>query len=629
MCGVLGIVSQKLNNGQIERLLSTSIGFQNHRGPDDTGIWVSDGFGFGHNRLSIVGTKDPKSAQPMVRNDLGLTVTFNGEIYNYLDLRAELKQLGHVFYSNSDTEILLCGYKSWGCALFERLNGMFALGIFDETNQNLILARDYFGEKPLFYKIGEHFSFASELFTLHSLDGAPSSLSEKSLNGFLADGYCTAPDTLLDNCFALQPGHFMKIKKNGEVEQKSAWSFPYDRPPGRHKKIRDIVDSQVRLLLPKEVPFGCFLSGGIDSSLIALSTESQLSKEEKTFRGFFSATFIETAFSEKNRVEDFASANLESSVKFVECDISKDDYVNILKEKMARVCCTDPSFFPLYTITNRLDDGIKVMLGGDGADEMFFGYETYLASQALSRYPFLSRLPLSPGLKALYNRAGSTNVGTAEKLYRFFESADGTNLFLSHVNWRRIFTSQSLIELGFEPTISQDNFRSQLSEINLDYKTEEERFDILRDLDIRHFLAGNILNKLDSCLMFNSVEGRSPFLCASILDFAKKQKLSSNLKLFSGKRQLREELSERASGISHKLPKKGFASPLETLFRTDLKEFCFDSLSQGLAVEIFQKQKIINWLSEHTSGKKNHARKILTLLVLNCWSENWSKKDAA
>lgn len=625
MCGIAGWLGLDHEDDRRNRV-SRMIALQSHRGPDATGIFHEQNITLGHSRLSII---DPNehSNQPFLSGDGRYVVTFNGEIYNHAEIRAELSRHGLFFRTTSDTEVLVEAYRVYGERCLEHFEGMFAFAIYDRHTRNLFCARDRLGEKPFYYNwsSGHGFSFASEMAALASVCVDVGKIDPLPLKGFLSSAYSKSPTTLLSNIRQLPPGHYLSIAPDMTPDVKCYWS-PVEvaekarsEPPCTMEEFLFEFDRSVRQCTTADVPFGAFLSGGLDSSSVLDSIARQrLGGAELAT---YTLNYSEQSFSE------FAVARQTASILGVNAEsVSYEDHVADLPDIIrlaASVPIADPSFIPLFIVARAARSRFKVMLGGDGGDELLFGYETYRAtmlSNALSRFdlmPLQSLLRMFINPTALFDK----NVAFNEKIWRFATFHVPRHPIRSHMAWRTIFAENEISELCVDETPGLGEWHLEQISGSLDWPHDKSLPVLTRAalIDYCSWLSDGVLRKLDSALMYNSVEGRTPFINHHLIDAGFRLRMSDKMSLTKGKLPLRQQLVR--SGLSHVCQQKktGFGFPLDHLFRGSLRDMLFDELKADTAASMFRREVVEKYLVEHDKGLANHGRKLYCLLILTIW----------
>jgi asparagine synthase (glutamine-hydrolysing) len=569
MCGIAGFFGRGTLDDLAGMVRSMYL-----RGPDDSGFFQDSeqAVFLGHRRLSILDVAG--GHQPMSHKDGTLHVVFNGEIYNHHELRKTLTLRGHTFYSDhSDTEVLLHGYREWGDDLPTRLNGMFAFAIFDASAGRILLARDRFGEKPLYYHLTDkrELIFASELKALLKHSSCNKTISKKAMKKFFAYGFIPAPDTIIDNVFKLNPGCQLSYDiSHRSLSVKQYWNFKltnFDEKTYNFSDIktelRRLVDQAVERRLMSDVPLGVFLSGGIDSSIVLSAVVKQRSPSSvDTFSiGFREASFDESVYARE--VADFFGTRHHERI------LDATSALDILESVLDQIDepLGDPSLLPTYLLAKFAREHVKVALGGDGADELFAGYDPFKALKLASYYHQIVPKSLHNVLKSAVRRLGTSdrNMSLGFRLGRTLRGLSYQPEIWNPV-WLGPVDAAELSHLFSEPTNLLDTYQDTLEDwsTSSEYSLTEHCLSFYTKL----YLPNNILTKLDRASMLASLEGRSPFLDNDLVDFART--LPTRLKLHKGttKYLLKETYKDiLPHSVTHR-PKKGFGIPLSAWLRT-------------------------------------------------------------
>ncbi len=594
-----------------------------HRGPDGSGVWVEGHVGLGHRRLAIRDLS-PAGAQPMIDSEAGIAVTYNGEIYNDARVRRELSQAaGTTFHTVCDTEVIAPSYRLWGQDAFLKFEGIYALALWDQKNERLILARDPVGIKPLYFSfVGRSLRFASEIKALLALDDQPRQLAPESLHRFFAQGYPGPARSLIDGIVPLPPGSTLVADRNG-------WRVESFWQPQRSGKITsleqaladfdrlwpEVVDDQ----LISDVPVGLLLSGGIDSALIAtaLPNRSDLSA--------YTATFGEAAFDESG-LAAITARHAKLRQHLVSIDTESDiegRFLDVVAKFDGQLA--DSSALAFYSLCQKAGKDFRVLLTGDGADEFFAGYETYRATRVATAVgPLLPKSAMRYLSEALFAKAAasSAKVGTAEKLARLLAGvANGGNQ--PHPQWRRYLYPDQIDGLYGTGMNDVDRKVDALDEYAAALGHEGSAMDRALVGDQRYYLPGDMLMKTDSMSMAHGVEVRVPFLDRRIMEFAN----SLDTALISPLRGPDKRLL-RAYLEGHGLPqgvtrgsKKGFNIPVASYLRRGLRslgERLLDKEADCLA-PFLQPDAVRRLWRDHIDGNSRSSYTLWTLLTLATW----------
>jgi asparagine synthase (glutamine-hydrolysing) len=619
MCGIVGIFSFD-DFPKHKNLWPTLIEHLRHRGPDE-GAWWSDGpFFFGHRRLSIIGLAS--GGQPMATKDGSLVVTFNGEIYNYPLLREQLENQGYNFTTDSDTEVLLHGYDAWGENLPRHLTGMFAFAIADRRRKELFIARDRFGEKPLYYlRSGKYFAFASELRSLVVLPECSRKINIQSLGSYLSLNYVLGNETMFQGISKLAPASWKILSQNGE-RSGSYWSLPsheIQTPRSLNEVLEEWqcrFDRAVKLSLLSDVPVGIFLSGGMDSSLIAESAVRQgklsaayfIDFEELSYSEYESASMVAKRLAIPLHKTTLRTADL---VNFFDIVEHGDDPL------------ADSSALPMWLISKSAAKEVKVVLGGDGGDELFSGYLTYQASDIHRRY--ISNLPKKIR-KLLANVSNlippnERKVSLNYKLWRFLRAAD-LPTSMAHFTWNGTWLPSEASSFVRTNESKKIIYEALAQSVANHFPNEKVSIFDLQRADSQEYLPNDIITKVDRMSMAHGLEVRAPFLEYELAEFAltlpQKFKLGKKLE---GKVLLREAARRKFGNAIGGRPKQGFSIPIHEWIRGPLAEQVLDLLSPSSIkrMEFLDPEKINEVVKAHFSRNKSYGFELWGLAVLVAW----------
>lgn len=602
MCGIAGF-----SGGGGLRDLENMMTALQHRGPDANGTWQDSEarVWLGHQRLSIIDLED--GAQPMSTAKGNLTVVYNGEIYNHLDLREQLKKCGHRFRTDhSDTEVLLHGYEEWGEQMPERLNGMWAFAIFDREKREFFLSRDRFGKKPLYYySSGSNFVFASELKSLLKRHEINPTKSPLSLQKYFAYGYVPAPSTLYEGIHKLPAGHNMRVSLPGpELTVKKYWDFilePFEKIPANPEEewgeqIRHLLKLSVRRRLMSDVPLGVFLSGGIDSTSVARYACEEMGRDQvSTFSiGFEEASFDESEWSSQ-------AAEFLGSKHFLE-KFAMSSLIDLLPEISEKLDepFGDSSLLPTTLLCRVARRRVKVVLGGDGSDELFAGYDPFRVLRAAENYSRWAPKPVHKAIRLLagYLPTSYSNISRDFAIKRFLCGLSYPGK-IRNVVWMGPLEPDELSEL----TGSKVNIDEVYSEaIDLwDAYPRANEVDRTLQFFTRLYLQDDILSKVDRASMMNSLEVRSPYLDIDLVDFVRRIPASYKVRQGTTKYILKKALEPVLPKEIIYRKKKGFGSPIAKWFRNG-------TLKVGKAMEgkTPEKRFLIKKLNEHIHGNRDH-----------------------
>jgi asparagine synthase (glutamine-hydrolysing) len=618
MCGICGTVDRR---GPVdEQALRRMAAAIRHRGPDDEGFFVDAGVGLGFRRLSIIDLVTGN--QPMTNEDASVQLVFNGEIYNYRELRSELVSRGHRFATDSDTETIVHLYEELGPRCVERLNGMFALALWDAGRRELVIARDRFGKKPLYYAdLGDGLLFGSELKSLLEHPRCPRELDLEALSRYLALEYVPTPYSIFAGVRKLPGGHVLRWR-DGKVTIEQFWDLDLDpdEPAGPDQdyvdEFRELLGSAVRRRLMSDVPLGAFLSGGIDSSsVVAMMVDALPAGAVKTFSvGFEEQSFDESAHARRVAAHFGTDHHEEVFTAGVMLD-TLPAVVDWLDEPFG-----DASILPTYLLSQFTREHVTVALGGDGSDELLAGYPTFPADR-LARFYRVPRLLHANVIVPLADRlpVSTANFSFDFKLKRFLRAAAAQE-DERHPVWLGSFTPGE--QAALLTAAPGDPFAEQRSVLAT---AGGDRLGKLIYLYAKSYLQDDILVKVDRASMACSLEVRAPFLDVELVDFL--CRVPSRLKLhrLDTKHLLKRAMGDvLPPGIANR-SKKGFGIPVAAWFKGELREALQDELSperirrQGL----FEPAEVNRLVSEHLSGRRDHRKSLWTLFVFQLWHRHW------
>ena len=610
MCGFVGFTNSIKDDGN---LLTSMMDKIVHRGPDSSGKYVDDNIALGFRRLSIVDLAD--GDQPMFNEDGSLVIVFNGEIYNHADLRRELEAAGHTFKtSHSDTETLIHGFEEWGEDLVLRLRGMFAFVIYDKKNNSLFGARDMFGIKPFYYTfMGEDFLFGSEIkaFLLHPQFNKQ--LNEDALAHYLSFQYSPTEETFFKNVFKLPPAHSFTLK-DGEMKKTRYFRPDFNEEDGALEYYSDLVDAQVRESvsvhkLSADVEVGSFLSSGIDSSYIA-----EAANVDKTFTVGFESPDGDR-YNEIHYAKKFADTiGVENISKIITPEEYWSTFPKIqyfMDEPLA-----DPAAIALYFVSKLASEYVKVVMSGEGADELFGGYRIYQEPLTLTAYdklPFAVRrviskicehLPQKHGINYLVRRGktieerfiGNANIFSLKERNRILKSEIAKNAATTQLLCKKFYD-----EVSDKDTVTKMQY-----------------------LDINMWLMGDILLKADKTSMANSLELRVPFLDKKVMELAEKIPLKCRVNTKTTKLALRLAAEKTLPELTAKKDKLGFPVPIRVWLKEDkYYNTVKETFLSAAADKYFNTKELLKLLDIHKSGKADVSRKIWTVYTFLVWHKEY------
>lgn len=622
MCGIVGSIhfdQRPVQPGYIEQMANVL----KHRGPDDAGVFIDRSVGLGHRRLKIIDLS-PAGHQPMSNADETVWITFNGEIYNFPELRNDLIRLGRTFVSRSDTEVILQAYEQWGDQCVERFNGMFAFGIWDSRQKKLVLVRDRLGVKPLFYYVDDQkLLFASEIKAILQYPQVNTELDHSAIYDYFSLNYVPSPKTPFTHIRSVLPGHKLSVR-HGLVETEAYWDLHFrdaDQTLSEAQYTEAIVDltrDSVRQRLISDVPLGSFLSGGIDSSAVVYLMKQSGHEPLKTFN----VRFAESSYDESPYAR-LASRYVGTAHHEITC--TPQDFRDLTETIAwhADNLTADLSMVPMYLVSKLAREQVTVVLSGDGGDDLFGGYLTYQADLLAGYYrrlPRRLRQIVRPIVAALPH--SSRKQSFDYKLKKFIEGAEFP-AEKAHYMWRTIFSeaekSQALsldfLE-GIEDNDSADCYLNQFASADA-----SSDMDKIFYADFKVFLADSILPKVDSMTMANSLEAREPLLDYRLVELSARIPASMKIKGLSTKHIFKRAMSGYLPRRIVHRKKEGFQAPMADWFRSELRPFVNDVLcDENLrSLEFLNRTYVEQIKRRHFDGVENNAFKLWGLMNLVAW----------
>ena len=608
MCGFVGFTNYIKDDGAVLKNMMDAIA---HRGPDSAGIYADADIALGFRRLSIIDLEGGN--QPMFNEDRSLILVFNGEIYNYKELRDQLLTLGHDFSSNADSEVVLHGYEEWGCDVVKNLRGMFAFVVYNQNDNSIFGARDMFGIKPFYYtKTENSFVFGSEIKAFLHHPEFKKRLNEQALAHYLSFQHSPTEQTFFKDVYKLPPAHYF-VFKDGEIKKTRYFTPEFKTVPGVVAFYADEVDKAVRESVEAhkiaDVEVGSFLSSGIDSSYIA-----EAAKVDKTFTVGFESDdgdrYNEIAFA-KQFADTIGVENISKVITPEEYWSTFPKIQYHMDEPLA-----DPASIALYFVSKLAAEHVKVVMSGEGADELFGGYRIYQEPITLTVYdrlPFGFRrvvskvceyLPKVHGVNYLVRRGK-----TIEERY-----IGNANIF-SKKERDRLLKSEAAKGVA-QPKILCDKFYDEVA--NKDEVTK------MQYLDINMWLMGDILLKADKTSMANSLELRVPFLDKKVMELAQTLPLDCRVNTTTTKVALRHAAQKTLPAITAQKDKLGFPVPIrEWLKQDEYYNTVKEAFTSEAAEKYFDTARLIKLLDAHKSGKKDLSRKIWTVYTFLVWYKEY------
>ena len=623
MCGIAGIVDLREKREINRRLLIDMNNRQTHRGPDGSGLHIEAGVGFAHRRLSIIDLEGGQ--QPMFNEDNSVVVIFNGEIYEFAELRTELQGEGHVFRTRCDTEVIVHAWEQWGADCLERLGGMFAFAIWDRNRDCVFLARDRFGKKPLYYSLLPTglLIFASELKSLLVHPELSRDLDPTAVEDYLTFGYVPDPKSIFKSVRKLEPGHFLRVAHgDATLCSKQYWDMRFEETPGLVdesdvcEELNQRFSDAVKKRLIAEVPLGAFLSGGVDSSAVVTSMSEISDEPVRTC----SISFGDPRYNEALYAERVAR-RLATNHRTEEVD--SDDFSIV--DKIAEIYdepFADSSAIPTYRVCQLARKHVTVALSGDGGDEIFAGYRRHrwhMNEEKIRRH-------IPPAVRrVLFGSAGTLypKLDWAPRIFRAKSTLqaiakDSVEAYLHSVSILPNDLHGALLSEGFRKELQGYSAKEVFDEHARNSDTDDP-LSLIQYLDIKTYLPGDILVKVDRASMAHSLEVRVPMLDAEFASWT--GTLPSDLKLRNGEGKyiFKKALNGRVDDEILYRDKMGFAVPLASWLRGSLRSNVEERLTQGMIAEcgIFDTRQIDQIVQQHMEGKRDHSAPIWALLVFS------------
>jgi len=636
MCGITGTVWTDPELSVEQNTLRRMTDVLRHRGPDDQGTYCSElklqpphgampGVALGHRRLAIIDLAG--GHQPMANEDGSVWVVFNGEIYNFRELRSRLEAAGHRFRTDSDTEVLVHLYEDEGPGMLGQLNGMFAFAVWDARRRQLLLARDRLGQKPLVYRHEPgRLLFASELKSLLEVPGVPRVVDQQAIDEYLTYQYVPHPRTIFQGISKLPPGHYA-VWRDDRLEVRQYWRLDFDTeedlPVGEYaEKLRELLTSSVELRLQSEVPLGAFLSGGIDSTIIVGLMQKLSAEPVRTFSiGFPVAEYDETRYA-RAAAERFGTLHEEFRVEPNAVDILPK-LAWYYDEPMA-----DSSAVPTWYVSQLTRRHVTVALSGDGGDELFSGYRRYQAAWLASRFDRLpamvrrllagrywQRLPCSSRQKSLLRQ------------WKRFVEVLGSSPERRYVDWVAIFNESRRRQLYTDEFASTLPGPDPVEFFSAALAAGDRRDPVtaVAMADLVTYLPGDLMTKVDIASMSHGLECRQPFLDHRVVELAARMPQKLKFRFGQGKRILKETFSDLIPDAIRRRGKMGFGVPLDHWFRNELRDFAREILLDPRTGQrgYFRTEVVTQLLDDHQSGRFDHSLRLWSLLILELWHRQW------
>ena len=600
MCGFVGYINKEKDKKDNIKKMADLIA---HRGPDSEGYYCDENVALGFRRLSIIDLKG--GSQPIYNEDSTKVIVFNGEIYNFQELKEDLIQKGHNFKTNTDTEVILHGYEEYKEEILDKLRGMFAFVIYDRTSKEIFAARDFYGIKPFYYaKMGNTFLFGSEIKSFLIHPHFKKDLNTKMLEYYLTFQYSAGEETFFKNVYKLMPGHYLKYK-GGKLTIKKYYEIKFDEDKDKtyeewKEGIKERLEDSIEAHKISDVEVGSFLSSGVDSSYIAASSDV-----DKTF----TVGFNNKKYSEISYAEDLSS---KINTKNINKIITKEEYFKNLPNILYYMDepLADPSAIALYFVTKLASENVKVSLSGEGADEIFGGYNIYQEPLTVSWYykvPYPIRYVLGKIASILPQKRGINFIVRRGK--KLEDKFVGNAFIFNNHEIKKILINKPRTK-GFK----------ELTKPYYEKVKDKDEITKMQYIDFNFWLIGDILLKADKMSMANSLEVRVPFLDRPLIDYALGLPVEFKTDKFTTKKIFRDIASEVLEDKVSTKKKLGFPVPIREWMKDD------DTYRQIKAMfeknnKFFKTKKIIKLLDDHKKGKADNSRKIWTLYVFLLWYE--------
>lgn len=602
MCGICGFTGQIIDRDDTIKKMTDVI---THRGPDSDGVFVNNDISMGFRRLSIIDLD--QGSQPIYNEDKSLVLTFNGEIYNYKTIRQELIEKGHKFYTETDSEVLVHGFEEWQEKLLDRLRGMFGFAIYNVNDGSLFIARDFFGIKPMHYTmVGDHFVYGSEIKSLLKFPGFEKKFNYKTLDNYLSFQYAVPPETFFEGVYCLLPGHYMWYK-NGKITTTRYWEAKFNPDESLTEEqavnnIEEVFENSVNAHKISDVEVGCFLSSGVDSSYV-----STYFADQKTFTvGFdFGEKYNEISWA-KELSEKIGVDHHYKLIKSEEFWGSIDKVQYHMDQPLA-----DPSCIALYFVSKIASEHVKVVLSGEGADELFGGYTVYNDPRVFKTYQKIVPYGLRKGICKLMKKL--PDIKGRDYLIRATHPLEdrfiGNAFMYDKEDKQRILKDPSIAS---RPQDLCKKFYDRVP----DYDDETK----MQYLDINMWMVGDILLKADRMSMANSLELRVPFLDKEVFKVASTIPTRLRVNKSNTKYAMRKAALRHLPEAWAEKKKLGFPVPTRVWLRDQrYYNVVKEMFHSETAKKFFNTDVIMEFLDEHFSGKEDNSRKVWTIYIFLVW----------
>lgn len=616
MCGIAGILN--FNGEQpSEHIVQNMMNVIHHRGPNDSRMWIGDRVGLGFKRLSIIDVA--VGAQPLSNEDDSVWIIFNGEIYNYLELRADLIARGHEFKTHTDTEVIVHLYEEYGEECVHQLRGMFGFAIWDRSKQQLFIARDHFGIKPVYYFYDQDmFVFGSEIKSLLTVPGMPRDLNMNGLYNYLTFQYVPDPETMYSGIYKLPPGHSITIPFQGSPKLRKYWDpmfAPVDRPLTQViEEIRDVMYDSVKNHLHSEVERGCFLSSGIDSTIT--STLMRSMEPIKTFSVGFEGANNETIIARDTAAQ--------IGTEHYDRMITQDMYFDAVPRAIWHLDepVADPSAIALYEVARLAKEHVTVVLSGEGADELFGGYRIYREPHSLR---YLSWMP--DGMQHVVNKMVRKLPNFYGRNYLLRGTTPLEQRFLGNAN---IFSDDVKPQLLRATAEELASFTKPFDKAKMYYDrtTHLDPVSRMQYIDMNLWMPGDILMKADKLTMAHSLELRVPFLDRKVFDVARTIPMKYRIAEGTTKFALRKAMQGIIPDSVLHRPKLGFPVPMRDWLKTERADIMWEQMTASGIDPIINMTQVENMFRLHRAGQGDYSRKIWVLYVFALWHATYMKRGS-
>jgi asparagine synthase (glutamine-hydrolysing) len=621
MCGIAGFIdfwdaSSTRESQERATVLDRMCRIITHRGPDDQGVMLEPGVALGMRRLSIIDIAG--GHQPIYNEDGNVAIVFNGEIYNFLELKPKLEAKGHVFKTNSDTETIVHAYEEHGASCVTHLRGMFTFAIWDARTQQLFLARDRVGKKPLYYTTTPSgtFVFGSELKAVLEHPDVPREMDLEALDAYLTLGYVPDPLSIFRNIRKLPPGHHLTLA-NGQVILKQYWDFSFQPVESSAeedlvKRLEELLEESVRLRLISDVPLGAFLSGGIDSSTVVALMARQVGQPVKTFSiGFHEDSYNELKYA-RLTAEKFGTDHHEFFVTPDICEVV-DELAWHFDEPFA-----DSSAIPTYMVSKLARQYVTVVLSGDGGDELFAGYTRYIVDRKRQGFALLPRA-LRKNMMGQISRHLPHSAWGRNYLHNV--SQDPIPRYLDSVSVFGTLNKELLYSQDFQKSLGAGNYVMNLFEGLSKKIPVDDSLNQLLYIDSKTYLPGDILTKVDRMSMAVSLEARAPLLDHHLIDFVSRIPASLKMAGLETKHLLKRVVANLIPPEIINRPKQGFGVPIQDWINQQLRGRIRETLTEPRTKQrgYVDSRYVALLLDEHERGRRDHSMGLWALLMLELW----------